>query len=219
MRSAFAAEFSGRDEGNPAVHVVVHNAAVMPSHRSESVDGHELTVATHVLAPVLLTELLRPSLRLSGSRVVFVTSGGMYTQRLPVDDPEFERGSYRGAVAYARSKRMQVELTPLLARRWAPDQISVYAMHPGWVDTPGIAQSLPVFRRLLRPVLRPPEAGADTAVWLAATSPSPVSGSFWHDRQQRPTSYREATRPDPQDVERLWRWVQQATGPALGGKA
>lgn len=56
-------------------------------------------------------------------------------------DPDFRQGNYSGAVAYARSKRMQVEFTPLMARRWAADRISVYVMHPGWADTPGVARS------------------------------------------------------------------------------
>lgn len=215
--SAFAEEF-GQRGGGAAVDVLVHNAGVMPPERTESVDGHELTVATHVLGPVLLTELLRPSLGLSpeGARVIFVASGGMYTQSLPVDDPDFERGAYRGAVAYARSKRMQVELVPLLARRWAADRVSAYAMHPGWVDTPGIARSLPAFRALLRPLLRSPAAGADTAVWLAAKPTAPASGGFWHDRRQRPTSYRASTRSGPDEVERLWRWVEQEIGLSPG---
>ncbi|NYI79132.1 SDR family NAD(P)-dependent oxidoreductase [Nocardioides panzhihuensis] len=211
---AFADDLCTRDGGTTTLDVLVHNAGVMPPERTESVDGHELTVATHVLGPIRLTERLLPALRRSehGARVVFVASGGMYTQPLPVDDPEFQHGSYRGAVAYARSKRMQVELAPLLDRRWSPDRISTYVMHPGWADTPGLARSLPAFRTLSRPLLRSAEAGADTAVWLGATDPAPPSGTFWHDRRQRPTSYRSATRPEPGDTDELWRWVAAAAG-------
>lgn len=214
---AFAEDFCAREGGSAALDLIVHNAGVMPPERSESVDGHELTVATHVLGPIRLTERLLPALRRSerGARVVFVASGGMYTQPLPVDDPEFERGDYQGAVAYARSKRMQVELAPLLDRRWSPDRLSTYVMHPGWADTPGLARSLPAFRTLTRPLLRPAEAGADTAVWLAATDPTPPSGTFWHDRRQRPTSYRSSTRPGRGEADRLWRWVAAAAG--VGG--
>lgn len=213
MVDAFAEDFCAR-EGGPGLDVLVHNAGVMPPERTESVDGHELSVATHVLGPIRLTEQLLPALRRSerGARVVFVASGGMYTQPLPVGDPEFLHDSYRGAVAYARSKRMQVELTPILDRRWSPDRISTFVMHPGWADTPGLARSLPVFRTLSRPLLRPAEVGADTAVWLAATEPAPPSGTFWHDRRQRPTSYRPATRPGHGEVEELWSWAAAAAG-------
>lgn len=214
MVAAFAEEFRTRDGDRPALDVLVHNAGVMPPERTESVDGHELSVATHVLGPIRLTEQLLPALRRSeaGARVVFVASGGMYTQPLPVDDPDFRLGDYRGAVAYARSKRMQVELTPILDRRWSADRVSTYVMHPGWADTPGIASSLPLFRTLTRPLLRPAEAGADTAVWLAATDPAPRSGTFWHDRRRRPTSYRSATRPGRAETDELWRWAAAAAG-------
>ena len=106
------------------VDVLVHNAGALPPERTESPDGHEVTVATHVLGPVLLTDLLRPVLAGHDARVVLVSSGGMYTQKLPVDDPDYERGDYKGTVAYARSKRMQVALAPLLQQRWSEDGIA-----------------------------------------------------------------------------------------------
>ena len=196
-------------EDGSALDVLVHNAGTLPARRETSADGHELTMATHVLGPVLMTELLRPALRRSsaGARVVLVSSGGMYTQRLPVDDPDFHASPYRGAVAYARSKRTQVELTPLLAERLAADGIAVHTMHPGWADTPGVASSLPLFRVLTRPFLRTSGQGADTVVWLAAAQPPPPSGLFWHDRVPRPTSYRGSTRPSDEERRRMWQWV------------
>lgn len=209
----FSAEFTNRLRADgAALDVLIHNAGVLPAARTESADGHELTVATHVLGPILMTELLLPVLAesTSGSRVVLVASGGMYTQALPTRDPEYTRGRYDGAIAYARSKRMQVELTPVLAERWRTEGVSVYAMHPGWADTPGVASSLPLFRTVTRPILRSAAAGADTVIWLAATDPAPPTGLFWHDRQCRPSSYRSATVPTPEEVESMWEWVREA---------
>ena len=194
------------------VDVLVHNAGALPAERTESADGHELTVATHVLGPVLLTDLLRPVLAGHDARVVVVTSGGMYTQKLPVDDPDYERGTYQGTVAYARSKRMQVALAPLLQERWAGDGIGVHVMHPGWADTPGVASSLPLFRAMTRPILRDAEAGADTIVWLAATEPPPTPARLWMDRAERPTHYRKATRETAEERDRMWAWVRAAAG-------
>ena len=191
--------------------VVVHNAGALPPTREESVDGHEMTLATHVLGPVRLTELLRPALS-PGARVVFVSSGGMYTQSLPVDDPEYTESAYRGAVAYARSKRMQVALAPLMQQRWGADGVTVHVMHPGWADTPGFGASLPAFYRLTRPLLRSVEVGADTVIWLVATEPAPAGGRFWHDRAPRPKHYLPATRESAEDRARLWRQVLAAVG-------
>ncbi len=207
---AFAAELTDRRQ---RVDVLIHNAGVLPAARTETDEGHEVTLATHVLGPVLLTERLTPILSTSPDpRVIIMSSGGMYTQTLHAEDPEYRHGRYRGATAYARTKRMQVALTPILARRWAARHIAVYCMHPGWVDTPGVATSLPGFHRLTGPVLRHPDEGADTAVWLAATTPAPPSGRFWHDRQPRPEHYLPTTRESDHERERLWRFCLHATG-------
>lgn len=194
------------------VDVLVHNAGALPAERAETTDGHEQTVATHVLGPVLLTELLLPLLSGHDARVVLVASGGMYAQRLPSDDPEYREGDYRGATAYARSKRMQVALAPVLQERWRGAGVSVHAMHPGWADTPGVASSLPLFRAVTRPLLRDADAGADTVVWLAATRSVLPGGRFWHDRAERPTHYTRSTRETEAERDHLWDWVREATG-------
>lgn len=207
---AFAADLAGR---LPRLDVIVHNAGLLPATRTETGDGHEITLATHVLGPVLMTELLLPVLAESTDpRVIFMSSGGMYTQALPVDDPEYRDGRYRGAVAYARTKRMQVALTPILAERWAAQHVSVYAMHPGWSDTAGVADALPLFRTVTGPLLRSPEEGADTAVWLAATTPAPPTGRFYHDRRPRPEHYLPTTGDSDRERQTLWQYCAEAIG-------
>jgi NAD(P)-dependent dehydrogenase (short-subunit alcohol dehydrogenase family) len=189
--------------------VLVHNAGVMPPERTESPQGHELTMAVHVLGPVLMSELLRPRLAGHDGRVLLVTSGGMYGQRLRDDDPDFHRGAYSPTTAYARSKRGQVELLPVLAGRWSGDGILVGATHPGWADTPGVVESLPTFHRITGPLLRDAEGGADTTVWLAATEPAPGSGLLWHDRRPRPTHLLRRTRTGDAERDRFWAWVRE----------
>ncbi len=195
-----------------ALDVLVHNAGAMPATRSESAQGHELTMALHVLGPLLMTELLRPTLAGRDARVLMVTSGGMYSQRLRADDPEFTQGEYSPTAAYARSKRAQVELLPELAARWSGDGIGVHATHPGWADTPGVTESLPTFRKLTGPLLRDAASGADTTVWLAATEPQPPSGGLWHDRRVRPTHLLRRTRTGVAERTELWDWARDQTG-------
>jgi dehydrogenase/reductase SDR family member 12 len=210
---AFADDLVGR---LPRLDVLIHNAGVLPTGRTETRDGHEITMATHVLGPVLLTERLGPLLGTSSDpRVILMSSGGMYTQSLPAEDPEYRRGRYRGATAYARTKRMQVALVPILARRWKP--ISVSCMHPGWAETPGVAESLPAFHRLTAPVLRTAAEGADTAIWLSATTPAPPTGRFWHDRRPRPEHYLPFTRESDRDRQQLWEYCANAIG--IDGRA
>lgn len=203
----FARQFSREV---PRLHAVVHNAGVMPPKRTTTPEGHELTLATHVLGPHVLTYGLRDTL--ASGRVVLVTSGGAYGQRLDVDDPEYTVGDYSGVTAYARTKRMQIVLTELWARDLAADGISVHSMHPGWADTPGVTDSLPRFAALTGPLLRDADSGADTAVWLTATGDAIGTGGFWHDRRRRSTHYAPVGVETPRQVEQLWEFVRDVTG-------
>lgn len=197
----------------PAVHGLVHNAGVMPMQRSETPQGHEVQLATHVLGPHLMTQRLLGLLAAAGgSSVVWMSSGGMYTAPLVVDDMEYRHGTYSGARAYARTKRMQVVLADAWARRLAAGDIKVESMHPGWAETPGVAGALPLFRKLTRPLLRDAADGADTAVWLVATRPPSRTGHFWHDRAQRPTTFGFQRSEDPDKIATFLSRVSTMTG-------
>jgi len=169
--------------------VLVNNAGVLTQERELSADGIELTLATNVIGPFLLTELLIPALERSApSRIVNVSSGGMYTQKLQADDLQSEQEDFDGPTVYARTKRAEVILTAMWAGRLAATGITVHAVHPGSADTPEVRSSLPRFYRVTRPLLRSPNQGADTILWLgAAAEPAQSSGGFWHNRRRRPT--------------------------------
>lgn len=205
----WTADFANRV---PALDGLVHNAGLMPKERITTRQGHELQLATHILGPHLITERLLPLLRAAqGASVVFVSSGGMYSTPLVVDDLE-SRHDYNGVRTYARTKRMQVVLADAWAHRLAGSDVRVESMHPGWVDTPGVAEYLPRFRVITRPLLREVEDGADTAVWLVATRPNSRPGHFWHDRAQRPTTFGWQRAENPARVRRFLQQVSDLTG-------
>ena len=136
--------------------------------------------------------------------MVNVSSGGMYSQKIRVNDLQSQRGTYSGSVAYARAKRGLMILTEEWAKRWSDEGIAVNAMHPGWADTPGVETALPGFYKATRRLLRSPEEGADTIVWLAAsTEAGKVSGKFWLDREQHPSHISKRTQETPAEREQL----------------
>jgi NAD(P)-dependent dehydrogenase (short-subunit alcohol dehydrogenase family) len=159
----------------------------------------------------LLTRLLRSALEAAGAaRVVWVSSGGMYTQRLSTRDLNWEQREYDGATAYAQTKRAQVVLSELWADVLRDSGVRVNAMHPGWADTPGVRSSLPNFWRVMRSHLRTPAEGADTIVWLAAAQVAgESSGQFFLDRTPRSTHYLPWTRESDAARERLWTLCEQ----------
>jgi dehydrogenase/reductase SDR family member 12 len=216
----------------PALHGLVHNAGAIPPQREESAQGHEQQLAAHVLGPHLMTQRLLPLLDAAGgASVVWMSSGGMYLAPLVYDDLEYTSG-YSGLRGYARTKRMQVVLADAWARKLASSRrqprdeargarrsdsgtdIRVESMHPGWAETPGVTESLPLFDTLMRPLLRDAAGGADTAVWLVATRPGSTPGHFWHDRAQRPTTFGWERGEDPARVALFLAQVSEMTGTA-----
>jgi dehydrogenase/reductase SDR family member 12 len=194
--------------------VLIDNAGAIYPERVEGPDGIEATLAVLVVGPFALVQGLQPLLRCTpGARVIAVTSGGMYTQSLDLDDLESRRGEYSGPRAYARAKRAQTTLIREWARRYPESGVTFTAMHPGWADTPGLADALPRFRRLLRPLLRTPTEGADTIVWLATLAdPGQANGRLYLDRRRRPFDRVPATRLSARDRAGLWEAVASLSG-------
>ena len=199
----------------PRIDALVHNAGALSRTRQVSPQGIEQTVAAQLIGPFLLTHLVAAQLRNAPSRVIFVTSGGMYTEPLRVDSLEMRSDAYDGVTAYARVKRAQVSLV----ERWAPNlrplAVTIAAMHPGWADTPGVRTSLPTFGRVVGPLLRTPSEGADTIVWLAsAPGAGTPSGSLWLDRRQRSPHRLSRTRRSDTAAERarLWTFCCERSG-------
>lgn len=187
--------------------VLILNAGVLLDARSETKEGIESSFATNVLGPFVLCHELEELLSAGdGARVIFVSSGGMYTQKLDVRDFQFEKKSFDGVVAYAQNKRAQVILTEQFAELWRDKGIRVNAMHPGWADTPGVQSSLPVFRALTSFMLRDSVQGADTIVWLACSERvKEKTGLFFFDRLPRRAHAPFAkTRSSEADRKALW---------------
>lgn len=201
-------------ETEPRLDVLVDNAGAIFPERSESPDGIEATLAVLVVGPFVLVSGLLPLLRRTpGARVVCVTSGGMYTQKLDLDDLQSTVVPFSGPRAYARAKRAQVALVREWARRLRGTGVTINAMHPGWADTPGLAETLPGFYRAMRPVLRSPAEGVDTIAWLAADpAGAATSGSLYLDRRPRPFDRVPGTRLSPGDRRRLWDMIVALSG-------
>ncbi len=198
--------------------VLIHNAGALSAERRAAPDGIEATVASQVVGPFLLTSLLLDRLEASApSRVLTMSSGGMYSAGLTVNELQMRPDDYKGSAQYARAKRAQVTLNEMLAERFCDRGIYFHSLHPGWADTPGVEEALPMFRKVVGPLLRTPEQGADTLVWLAADDAAlQTNGKFWHDRRTRSIHKLPTTRSTdtPQRRNELWDWVVATSGTA-----
>lgn len=210
---AAAAEILDRE---PRLDVIVDNAGAIFATREVTPEGFERTFATMVLGPFVLVARLLPRLMESRDpRLIAVTSGGMYTQRLPLGDLAFEQGTYSGPLAYARAKRAQVALIREWARRLKGRGLVANAMHPGWANTPGLAASLPGFAEIIGGQLRTAAEGVDTILWLAAAPDArAATGRLFLDRRVRLFDRVPSTRLSVDDRRVLWDRVLALTGEA-----
>jgi retinol dehydrogenase-14 len=153
--------------------VLVNNVGGFWKTRHVTVEGIERTFAVNHLASFLLTSLLLPRLRASGTgRVVTVASNMQAVGRIHFDDLQGER-NYSGGRAYNQSKLANVLFTYELARRAAGTGITANVLHPGVVRTSFGADDPAAFQRFVTPLMRPfmksPEQGAATSIHVASS--------------------------------------------------
>jgi len=200
-----------RQLGQDPVDILVHCADVLPEERIETESGLELAFATHLVGPHRLTRGLASVLEASDdARVIWVSSGGMLTRRLNVDDPGWVEREYDSLTAYIETKRAQVVLAELWAETFNGTSVHVNSMHPGCVDTPVARQSVPLLHKIAKPILRTAAEGADTIVWLAAASDAEGrAGRFFFDRQAVRTHWLPTTRESKEDRDILWQICEE----------
>ena len=122
--------FPGLIDGD--VDILINNAGALTDRRTETVDGFEATLATNLLGPFALTNLLLPRVR---SQIINVGSDAHRSATLRLDDLELRQHKWTRLGAYARSK-LAVMLWGLeLDRRLraAGSPLVSQLTHPGWV--------------------------------------------------------------------------------------
>ncbi|PRY31645.1 NAD(P)-dependent dehydrogenase (short-subunit alcohol dehydrogenase family) [Umezawaea tangerina] len=108
---------------------VIHNAGVyLVPERVETVDGLSVVFAVNVVAPYLLTALVRRP-----ASLVYLSSGMHLGGSPDLGDPQWKRRPWRASQAYSDSKLFDVALAFAVARRWA--DVRSNAVDPGWVAT------------------------------------------------------------------------------------
>jgi retinol dehydrogenase 14 len=177
----------------PRLDVLLNNVGGFWAHRRVTADGLEHTLAVNHLAPFLLTNLLLERLVASApARIVTVSSGAHSMGKIDFDDLMGER-KYSGQRAYNQSKLANVMFTYELARRLDGTGVTANAMHPGVTRTgfgaEDSARGMATVMAVLRPFMRSPEQGADTAVFLASSPEADgFSGRYFASRKAKKSS-------------------------------
>ncbi len=193
--------------------VLVNNAGLVQSTRTETPDGLETTFATNHLAPFLLTNLLLDMLKESApSRVVTVSSEAERWGNIDFDDLQSKK-RYRGFPVYGMTKLANIMFTYELAERLEGTGVTATCMHPGAVNTRFGTNNrgpMTILFRAFKPFMRTPEQGADTVIWLATSlDVEGVSGRYYADR--KPIEPKKIAN-DPEARRRLWEESERLTG-------
>jgi len=202
-------EFRARHE---KLHLLINNAGVYLTKRSETEDGLESTFAVNHLGPFLLTSLLVDILKASApSRIVNVTSDAHKGARVNFDDLQGER-KFSGWQAYGQSKLAMILYTHGLAKKLEGTGVTVNSAHPGVVRTNFAKNNgglVMLGFRFLGMFFISPESAAKRILYVA-TSPDleGVTGKYFtkmHEVKSSQESY------DDDSARRLWQISEQLT--------
>jgi NAD(P)-dependent dehydrogenase (short-subunit alcohol dehydrogenase family) len=109
---------------------IIHNVGVgyREARRIETEDGLPHVLAINVIAPYILTALIKRPRRL-----IYLSSGMHHNVSANFDDLLWTKRRWEGSTAYAESKLYDAMLAFAVARSW-PDVLS-NSLEPGWVPT------------------------------------------------------------------------------------
>ena len=211
--------------------VLINNAgAVLDNQWRATTDGIEQTMALNVMAPLLLTELLLPSLMRSGNgRVINMSSASHRASGRPdLNDLNLKKVA-SGQRRYALAKlfviwNMQHQAT--LLRERGIENVTVNASHPGAVATnfgqdsdKGFVVNT-IYKVALKlsnwgplKLMSSPEKGAATNIYLATQADvQGINGRFWGNQKQQRPSHRYYSATNEQAV---WDYCQRVIRPFL----
>lgn len=234
LSMASVADFAIRWGARP-LDILINNAGLMGPQFALTADGFESQMAVNYFGPFLLTRLLAPNLIAGApSRVVIVSAATHGANPIRLEDLNYAKRAYDRFRAYGHAKSAANLLAVAVTRRYGGQGVTANAMTPGAVRT-NLGRHVTVQDAIdlgwLKPdgsvtegIMKDPEQGAATAVWLAAAPElEGVGGLYFEDCQQardwdadNPIKGVAAHSLDPETAERLWDISKRLTRTALG---
>lgn len=174
--------------------VLVNNAGAVFASRQETKEGIERTFAVNHLGYFLLTHLLFDLLKAAPTaRIVNVASDAhKAVKEINIDDLGFKQG-YSIMKAYGLSKVANIMFTYELARKLEGSNVTVNALHPGFVATNIGANTIPMIGKAIKWLVnltaKDVKTGAQTSIYLASSPEiEGVSGKYFSNCKETPSN-------------------------------
>jgi NAD(P)-dependent dehydrogenase (short-subunit alcohol dehydrogenase family) len=168
----------------PHIDLLIKNAGGVMKKIAKTNDGFEQTIQVNYLAQFLLTHLLMDTLISSKAGIINTSSAANLSASLKADDLESARSTWS---AYSNSKLLDLIHAKELSRRYRNKGIIAVSFHPGVVAT-SFGRTLKgpfafIYNSAVSKLLKTPNQGADTMIWLARHKAQWTEGAYYSDRK------------------------------------
>ena len=183
----FVAEFKRKYQD---LHVLINNAGVMLSKKTQSVDGFEMNFAVNHLAPFLLTNLLLDMLKKSApSRIVNVGSAAHRMGKIDFEDLQRENKKGRLMGLYGSSKLAMTLVSYELSRKLEGSNVTINVLHPGLINTNLGRDRSSTSQGFAKRFFKTPEVGAETSIFLASSPEvEGITGKYYAKKKEKASS-------------------------------
>jgi NAD(P)-dependent dehydrogenase (short-subunit alcohol dehydrogenase family) len=171
----------------PRIDLLVNNAGALLPVRDITAEGHERTLATNLLSPMALTEVLLPALEAAAAaRVVMIGSSTSDRARIDPDNLELSH-DWKMVRSYSQSKLALLMVSRALAERLRTSRVTVNIVHPGLVATEIVRHGgiVGLAWKLMAPFALTPEQGAETPLY-ACLSPEMAGKTGLYLKRRKP---------------------------------
>lgn len=177
------------------LHILINNAGVYFTKWHAAANGIEMTFAVNYLASFLLTNLLLDFLKVS-SPARIINIAGVYHKKGTIDFEDLQSENlYSGAKANNQTQLARVLFTFDLARRLERTGVTVNCLHPGAIATnlvnkdPDFPAIFRFLYKLMKPLLKAPERGAETILYLASSPEvQDITGNYFVNKKSVPSA-------------------------------
>ena len=187
----------------PRIDLLINNAGGIMKSITTTSDGFEQTFQVNYLAQFILTNALTDRLIASKGAVINTSSAAHRFARLHTDDIQAAASPF---IAYSNGKLLDLLHAQELARRLDTKGVEAVSFHPGVVatnfgnTTKGIFSWL--YNTSVRALLKTPQQGADTLIWLVNNRPLWQNGGYYSNRKLSSIS---GIARDPQVSQDIWK--------------